>query len=342
MSTVKARNADNDGFIYFYAETGDGTLADPFRNTTLATAANTKLDSIIALMESPLSITGSSVSIAGSVAVTGTFWQATQPVSIAAPVAVTGTFWQATQPVSAASLPLPTGAASEATLASMLTALQLIDNMISGAGINITQLGSAAISMGTGVRDAGTQRVTIATNDSVPVTGTFWQATQPVSLASLPALAAGTNNIGDVDVLSLPATPAGTNLIGKTSSGLDVSNLYDGSNVLVPKFAKLSSATSGNQTLVAAVVGKKIRIVALHILAGASTNNIYINDGTDDLYGDATRKIPLDVTGAAGAGGFALPFNPVGWFETGATNRPINVNLGSANSVLAIATYVEV
>ena len=44
-----------------------------------------------------------------SIAVTGTFWQATQPVS--------GTFWQATQPVSAAALPLPTGAATEATLA---------------------------------------------------------------------------------------------------------------------------------------------------------------------------------------------------------------------------------
>ena len=34
-------------------------------------------------------------------------------------VAVTGTFWQATQPVSAASLPLPTGAATETTLASI-------------------------------------------------------------------------------------------------------------------------------------------------------------------------------------------------------------------------------
>lgn len=35
---------------------------------------------------------------------------------------------------------------------------------------NLAQLGGAAISMNTGVRDAGTQRVTIATNDSVPVT----------------------------------------------------------------------------------------------------------------------------------------------------------------------------
>lgn len=46
---------------------------------------------------------------------------------------------------------------------------------------SLTQMNGQAISMGTGVRDAGTQRVTIATNDSVPVTGTFWQATQPVS-----------------------------------------------------------------------------------------------------------------------------------------------------------------
>lgn len=35
---------------------------------------------------------------------------------------------------------------------------------------NVTQLGSTAISMNTGIRDAGTQRVTIATDDSVPVT----------------------------------------------------------------------------------------------------------------------------------------------------------------------------
>ena len=39
-------------------------------------------------------------SVSGSVAVTGTFWQATQPVSVSGTVAVTGTFWQATQPVS--------------------------------------------------------------------------------------------------------------------------------------------------------------------------------------------------------------------------------------------------
>lgn len=75
------------------------------------------------LRATPVPVSLTSTTISGSVAVTGTFWQATQPVSIAAAVAsaqsgawttgrtwtlssgtdsvaVTGTFWQATQPVS--------------------------------------------------------------------------------------------------------------------------------------------------------------------------------------------------------------------------------------------------
>lgn len=58
------------------------------------------------------------VDIGASVAVTGTFWQATQPVS--------GTFWQATQPVSAASLPLPAGAATSAAQSTAQTSLTAI------------------------------------------------------------------------------------------------------------------------------------------------------------------------------------------------------------------------
>lgn len=70
---------------------------------------------------------GSDVNVTNSsLAVTGSFYQATQPVSIASmpstPVTgtfyqvtqpVSGTFWQVTQPVSVAALPLPSNAASE-------------------------------------------------------------------------------------------------------------------------------------------------------------------------------------------------------------------------------------
>ncbi len=61
------------------------------------------------------------VDSSGSVPVTGTFWQTTQPVSVASmpSTPVTGTFWQGTQPVSASALPLPTGAATDSTLSQL-------------------------------------------------------------------------------------------------------------------------------------------------------------------------------------------------------------------------------
>jgi hypothetical protein len=110
-----------------------------------------------------------------SIAVTGTFWQSTQPVSgsvsvsnfpssqavtlasttITGSVAVTGTFYPATQPVS---------------IASAVTVAQA-----TAASLNATVVFPSA------------QAVTLASTTvtgSVAVTGTFWQATQPVSLTS--------------------------------------------------------------------------------------------------------------------------------------------------------------
>jgi hypothetical protein len=79
----------------------------------------------------------------GPFAVTGTFWQATQPVSGTfwqATQPVSGTFWQATQPISAAALPLPTGAATQTTLAAVLSALG--SPFQAGASIGNTTFGS--------------------------------------------------------------------------------------------------------------------------------------------------------------------------------------------------------
>lgn len=76
------------------------------------------------------------------------------------------------------------------------------------ASTNVAQMGGTAVSMNTGVRDAGTQRVTIATNDAVPVTGAFFQATQPVSLAAnTPDVTdRAARLLGHVQVDNFPAT----------------------------------------------------------------------------------------------------------------------------------------
>ena len=107
-----------------------GSLAD----SSSALTVNGLLKAIKALLGAPLAVTGS-------------FYQATQPVSIAAPVAVTGTFWQATQPVSGS-----------------LT----VSGSVSVSNFPATQPVSGSVSVSNFPA-------------SQAVTGTFWQATQPVS-----------------------------------------------------------------------------------------------------------------------------------------------------------------
>jgi hypothetical protein len=92
-----------------------------------------------------------------SLAVTGTFFQATQPVSIAAAVTVTATDLDIRNLVAATDIVDLGGNA--------LTSLQLIDNAVSGAGFNITQLGGAAVPLGAGL-EATALRVTVATNST--------------------------------------------------------------------------------------------------------------------------------------------------------------------------------
>lgn len=209
-------------------------------NTSLATLATNSpaLGQALAAASLPVVLTAAQLSALTpltTVTVTGTFWQATQPISgtvtanagtgsftvaqatgtnlhvvvDAAPTtAVTGTFWQATQPVSAASLPLPTGAATASAQATGNTSLATL-------ATNTPALGQALAAASVPVVLTAAQLSTLTPLTTVGVTGTFWQATQPVSVATLPALAAGTNTIGAV----LPTRGTFTDRSGTITAG---------------------------------------------------------------------------------------------------------------------------
>lgn len=85
---------------------------------------------------------------------------------------------------------LPTGAATETTLSSLNTKIPS----------NLTVTSTRLLVDGSGVVQ--------------PVSGTFWQATQPVSLTSLPSLAAGTNAIGSITNTTFASTQSGTWTVG--------------------------------------------------------------------------------------------------------------------------------
>lgn len=160
-----------------------------------------------------------------------------------------------------------------------------------------------------------------------------------VNLGAAPAtvtatLAVGSNNIGDVDVLTLPALPAGTNLIGSVNAQLDASTMRDGAGTaLTPKFAIIDAATSGDNTLVAAVASKKIRVVALYLVA-AGTVTVRFESGAGGTALSGQMNLVANT-------GFALPFSPVGWMET-AVNTLLNLELSAAVSVDGSLVYVEV
>lgn len=165
-------------------------------------------------------------------------------------------------PVSLASSPLPTGAATLAEQQTQTTALQLLDDTVytDGTGTPSKAIGIAGTD-GTNPQiiktdSAGELQVDVLTS-ALP-TGAATAANQSTSntalaaiqaaveiidnaisgseiqadVLTLPALPAGTNNIGDVDVLTLPAIPTGDNSIGrvKLTDGTDVADVLDLTN----------------------------------------------------------------------------------------------------------------
>lgn len=162
-----------------------------------------------------------------------------------------------------------------------------------------------------------------------------------------------------VDVTRQAALPAGTNAIGKlaANSGVDIGDvtvngqpardravdsiavshatdkIMNNLTELTPKFAVIDAASSGDNTLLAAVADKKIRVLSL-LLISAGTVIVRFESGAGGTALSGQMNLIANT-------GFSLPFSPVGWFETG-SNTLLNLELSAAISVDGFLTYVEV
>ncbi len=104
----------------------------------------------------------------------------------------------------------------------------------------------------------------------------------------------------------------------------------------VPQFANIATASSGDNILVSAVSGKKIRVVAGWMIAGGDVDVYFVDGANNTMAGDGSNGMDLTANS-----GFTLPFNPVGWFET-ASGQSLDLNLGGAVRVAGAITYIEV
>lgn len=166
-----------------------------------------------------------------------------------------------------------------------------------------------------------------------------------VDVLTLPPIPAGTNNIGDVDVLSLPALPTGTNNIGDVdiltiaAGTTRVGGTYDVGGQLIDEVptvrtvnrAFVNASATGNTSLVAAQgVGVRIRVLGI-IAVSTLANNVKFQSATTDI----SALFPL----AANAG-FVLPETAHGWFQT-AANEALNVNLSAATATGVQVIWVQ-
>jgi hypothetical protein len=242
----------------------------------------------------------------------------TQPVSGTVSV---GNF-PATQPVSGSvsvgNFPV-TQAVSGSVSVGNFPATQAVSGSVSVGNFPATQAVSGSVSV-------GNFPATQAVSGTVSVSGTI--ATTANLTVSGSAVAAG----NPVPVTTIGAIPAGTNLIGTVVSPIATGVLYNGTAALTPKFASISSSATGDNTIVAAVSGKKLRVLKYTIVASGLIAAKFRSSSGTDLTG------PMTLGANSGVGG---AFCPVGHFETIAGDALV-LNLSAAVSVAGHLTYVEV
>lgn len=295
----------------------------------------------------------------------------TQPVS--------GTFYQATQPVSMASVPshevsLPaatvstltppaaiTGFATAAKQDTLLTELQGKADLTETQPVSLASVPSHAVTTidGGNVAQGATTDAAVVTDTTGTISGKLRGIVKllldkiTVRLEEDADGANGTVKLkgwnsdenswetietffGKVkvfspDPLSVQVAASATVIGGVSDVSGDI--LLGTGNAASPLRSAISAATSGNNTIVAAVAGKKIRVLAMSLSFSGTVNAKFQSgaSGTDKtglFYGVANTQV-------------VLPYNKLGWFET-AAGALLNLNLSGAVAVGGVIDYIEV
>ncbi len=219
-----------------------------------------------------------------------------------------------------------------------LTALELVDDIIAVLG---TATYSEATTKGAvvgAVRNDTLAALAGTDNEIAPLqvnaSGALYVTVDgalPAGTNAIGKLAANSGvDIGDVDVLSAPVRDRTTDNQGVA---LQTDAIMDDVTVLTPKFSAINATTNGDNTIVAAVSGKKVRVLSYSLVADAAVGCAF-----DD--GSGGTELSGQMAFAAN-GGISVPFSPVGHFETTA-NTVLNLETDAVANVRGHVCYVEV
>lgn len=213
-----------------------------------------------------------------------------------------------------------------------------------------------------GSDDSGTAHVAVAGTVAVTKSGAWdvsISGTALVAIMNTPTVSAAKSGNWDVAITGTAMVDV-KNVVSVAKSGawdvsisgtanVNVSNqvtaraydqtdaVYNASTALTPKFAKVAENTAGAATLIAAVSGKKLRVLNAAVIGGGTA--ISLRNGTGSyLFGSGTAG--QQVVLVAGSG-FILPYSPVGWLETSAGDSLV-IESSIATALAGTIVYVEV
>jgi hypothetical protein len=266
---------DASGATKYRKSTGAGSVGDP-------AVAHNIIDGTVTVTGAggtfPVTDNGGSLTVDGTVAATQSGTWTVQPGNTANTTAwlVTGT--GGTFPV--------TGPLTDTQLRATAVPVSLTSTTITGT-VAATQSGTWAVTDGGG---SLTVDGTVAISGSVAVTGTFWQATQPVSIASTVTVTGtgGTFPVTDSGG-SLTVDNGGTFVVQENGAALTSLQLLD--NIVLAEDAAHVSGDPGIQSLA-------VRNDADTSLAGTT------GDYTP-LQVDANGYLKVNIKAGAGSGGTA-------------------------------------
>jgi len=185
---------------------------------------------------------------------------------------------------------------------------------------SLTQMNGQAISMGTGVRDAGTQRVTIATDDSVPVTHTALTelataintnrldvniaadalslataANQSTMITSLGSIDTDTGNIAAGFVAEDGAL--GTGVLVQGDDGLDRHNLQTDTNGYLKTIAQANDGVDIGDVDVASVAAGAGKTILSKTGSASATFTVITAPGAGSIYVTSISYTTVSSTG---------------------------------------------
>jgi hypothetical protein len=253
--------------------------------------------------------------------------------SISGTVPVSGTFYQTTQPVSLASLPSLVAGTSQigSVTASISGTIPVsISSVTIGNSITISSLPSLVA----GTAQIGS--VTASIIGTVPVSGTFYQATQPVSLATLPSLVASTAQIGSVTASisgTIPVSISSVTIGNSLTIGSIVTHGVTIANTSVTVNGTFYQATQPVSIASVTIGGGTVTIGAGTAQIGSVTASLAYSQTATTISSTAVTAIPVVLPTSGAYGGSLQGYNGTNTYIYSGIQAIGSTSLASATSL---------